>query len=144
MAGLGQLTQLPELVRDSRLDATFQLRGTQHLTIHIQGASRRAKQTKEVWEHKKTLGRGGFGSVELQAKESKRAGPTEFRAVKSIRVPEDEVEKNHDFYVRELEAIVKFSQARVGLFYLSNYTTSGADDFTVWRPFCQVIRLVYQ
>ncbi|VUC31464.1 unnamed protein product [Clonostachys rosea] len=116
MAGFSQLAGLPEIVRDSQLPATFRWEGQQQFTIHTQGASRRAKQSQEVWAHMGTLGQGGFGSVELQAKQSKRTGQTkQLRAVKSIRIPEDELNENREFYVRELEAIVKFSQARVSV-----------------------------
>ncbi|CAG9984171.1 unnamed protein product [Clonostachys byssicola] len=122
MAGFGQLAGLPEIVRDSQLPATFRWEGQQQFTIHTQGASRRAKQSQEVWAHIGTLGQGGFGSVELQAKQSKRAGQTkELRAVKSIRIPEDELNENREFYVRELEAIVKFSQARYGELFVKSY-----------------------
>uniref|UniRef100_A0A0B7K400 non-specific serine/threonine protein kinase n=1 Tax=Bionectria ochroleuca TaxID=29856 RepID=A0A0B7K400_BIOOC len=122
MAGFGQLAGLPEIVRDSQLPATFRWEGQQQFTIHTQGASRRAKQSQEVWAHMGTLGQGGFGSVELQAKQSKRTGQTkELRAVKSIRIPEDELNENREFYVRELEAIVKFSQARYGELFVKSY-----------------------
>ncbi|CAH0040739.1 unnamed protein product [Clonostachys rhizophaga] len=122
MAGFSQLAELPEIVRDSQLPATFRWEGQQQFTIHTQGASRRAKQSQEVWAHMGTLGQGGFGSVELQAKQSKRTGQTkELRAVKSIRIPEDELNENREFYVRELEAIVKFSQARYGELFVKSY-----------------------
>lgn len=145
MAGFSQLAGLPEIVRDSQLPATFRWEGQQQFTIHTQGASRRAKQSQEVWAHMGTLGQGGFGSVELQAKQSKRTGQTkELRAVKSIRIPEDELNENREFYVRELEAIVKFSQARVSAaFSLANPDLQTLMvSSKVWGALCQIIWMV--
>lgn len=117
MAGFDSLPGLPESVRDSRLPVAFRWEGRQQFTVHTQGASRYARQSQEVWAHMKTLGQGGFGVVELQAKESgsNLAEAKQLRAVKSIRIPEEDLSNNRDFYIRELEAVVKFSQARVRL-----------------------------
>ncbi|VUC31865.1 unnamed protein product, partial [Clonostachys rosea] len=95
--------------------------GGKNLTIHTHGTSRRAKQAEEIWTHQKTLGHGGFGSVQLQANQSKREGSTRLRVVKSIIVSEEEVDKNRDFYVRELEAIIKFFQARYGELFVKSF-----------------------
>jgi hypothetical protein len=114
MAYLNSLPDLPEIVRDSRLNATFHTDGRQSYIVHKRGgAHRRAKETQDVWVHEKHLGSGGYGRVDVQAKESKHPGLRQLRAVKTILISDTELRSRRDFYVRELEAIIKFSQVRV-------------------------------
>ncbi|CAI6100868.1 unnamed protein product [Clonostachys chloroleuca] len=114
MAALDQLEKLPESVRDSKLRAAFRYDGHQQYIVHPRGLRGRLEQKEDVWIRIKTIGAGGNGSVDLQCRKSPRTGlPTQLRAVKNIRIPEAELLSNRDFYVRELEAIAKFSSLRV-------------------------------
>jgi hypothetical protein len=97
---------LPELVRDSRLQATVQ----QNLTIHTRPLGRRGVSRHETWEREKILGYGGYGVVWLERKVNDD-GPAQLRAVKGIRISEPRTKGAN--YVRELEAMAKFSQDKV-------------------------------
>ncbi len=98
-------TPLPELVRDTKLQATIQ----GELTIHTRPFGRRRY---ERWKLKHILGHGGCGVVWLECKvkdgtQEEDAG--ESRAVKRI----DTSGHRSEHYVRELEALAKFSQDKV-------------------------------
>ncbi|CAH0054499.1 unnamed protein product [Clonostachys solani] len=120
MAALANIADLKELVRDSQLHATFRSKGGHHYIVHTRDGHR-AKQTQEVWAHVKNLGQGGQGSVDLQVKQSHAQRKPQYRAVKCIRIPEAELGSNQDFYVRELEAIIKFSQIRYGELFVKTF-----------------------
>jgi hypothetical protein len=102
------LEGLPELVRDSRLGVT--VNGSLHTSIRVH----RASHLKETWIDHIPLGRGGFGTVYVQRKASSAAGTSELRAVKRIPILHHDVRSTRA-YVRELEALAKFSQSKVGL-----------------------------
>jgi hypothetical protein len=99
--------RLPDLVRDTRLETEF--RGS--LTIHSaipSGSSRRGRKERIHWEKVKEIGRGGFGSVHLEAQRKPlNNGQPELRAVKRIR------HATHRHLLHELEAIAKFSNKKV-------------------------------
>lgn len=98
-------TALPELVRDTRLQATIQ----GELTIHTRPFGRRRY---EKWTRKHILGHGGFGVVWLERRikdDTQEDDPGESRAVKRI----DTSGRRSEHYVRELEALAKFSQDKV-------------------------------
>jgi hypothetical protein len=99
--------RLPDLVHDSRLETEF--RGS--LTIHSDrpsGSSRRSKRERVHWEKVREIGRGGFGSVHLEAQRKPlNPGVPELRAVKRIR------HATHRHLLHELEAIAKFSNKKV-------------------------------
>lgn len=100
---------LPELVRDSRLDATFHPNEqTPTKTIHQKYSGRRSFM-QEIWTRKKYLGSGGYGVVWLERREC-----GQLRAVKELRIRKSALKD--DDYVRELEALAKFSQDKVGIF----------------------------
>lgn len=106
------LQDLPELVRDSHLEATFHPNtDIPNETIHLKYQGRRRPQ-RERWVQKKMLGRGGFGIVWLERREPENSTAYSFRAVKQLDVAKIR-SKRHDC-VRELEALAKFSQEKVG------------------------------
>jgi len=100
---------LPELVRDFELNAT--IRGKQ--TVHNRVSGRREAPQKETWERRKKLGRGGFGSVWLEHNIDGGQTSRKIRAVKELRPGKTLIVAE---YVRELEALAKFSQEKVGIF----------------------------
>ncbi|CAH0025776.1 unnamed protein product [Clonostachys rhizophaga] len=107
------LENLPELVRDSRLEATFGVNGQQAYTIH-HSASHRSRATQEKWVVKRTLGEGGQGTVSLEV-----GGNAKFRAVKRFAISDNE--KQSELHRRELIAIFKFSQARYSELFVKSY-----------------------
>lgn len=111
-AGIFDLMQLPDLVRDTLLDTTF---GDDSTTTHLyrESAGRDAPPRREVWKRHKVIGAGGFGTVRLEecVGGRKDGDPTE-RAVKEIRLPRTTQPLD---YRRELEVFAKFSQAKVSL-----------------------------
>lgn len=107
----GQYGVLPELVRDSRLPAAI----TQNVTIHTRPPGRRAISRHETWVREQILGHGGYGLVWLERKIKNHDDDSspELRAVKGIRIPEHQAAWDGKQYVRELEALAKFSQEKV-------------------------------
>lgn len=109
----GDQASLPELVRDSKFeDTTFH----GDLTIHTQPLGRRRRLEK--WRRGDILGHGGYGVVMLQYKvdedDAVDASSQRTRAVKMVRTRG----QGPGYYVRELEALAKFSQAKVCAFIL--------------------------
>ncbi|CAH0058296.1 unnamed protein product, partial [Clonostachys solani] len=140
MAALDHLESLPESVRDSKLRVVFRFDGQQQYIVHPRGTRGRLEQKEDVWVRIKTIGAGGFGSVDLQCRESTRTGlPTQLRAVKNIRIPEAELLSNRDFYVRELETIAKFSSLRYGdLFVKSLGWFTSEDTVHIAMEYCKL------
>lgn len=102
------MSQISDLVHDSRLSTRFLSDNTIHTYFESTTVfNRRARRQKrvETWVRSKELGRGSFGIVWLEQ------CPREdrLRAVKEIA--KKKIQENA--YHRELEAIVKFSHARV-------------------------------
>ncbi|KAF2118034.1 kinase-like domain-containing protein [Lophiotrema nucula] len=114
MAGLGDL---PELVRDSRLQTA--VRDTE--TIHVRPSARRNVSRHERWVMKDLIGHGGGGVVWLQRR-VEGSGPVELRAVKGIKTGArvDTASINRRF-VRELEASAKFSQEKYAEYFVKSY-----------------------
>lgn len=111
------LQNLPELVRDSHLEATFHPNADiPNETTHLRYWGRRRPQ-KERWARQKMLSRGGFGIVWLEKRESQSPEAYDFRAVKQLDIAKTRAEQRD--CVRELEALAKFSQAKVGCASLS-------------------------
>ena len=99
---------LPELVRDTRLHAEVQGK----ITVHRRLVRRRGAPQEERWirYENSIIGGGGSGVVWLEHKVKQAAEDLdECRAVKGIRMSGDSTIR----YVRELEALAKFSQERV-------------------------------
>lgn len=113
MAGQDYLDDLPEVVLDLRLEAVFGLDGQRAYTVHPEYTDHRAQSNHERLFLKKRPGSGGSGRVDLEIKESKSLnGPPQLRAVKKVEIsPNERVYKLHQ---RELAAIFKFSQPKVG------------------------------
>ena len=100
-----------DLVRDSKLETTFYEKYTQHV-YHVSGAHPRQRKIRkeECWEKCRSLGRGSFGSVQLE-KLITDSSEERHRAVKKIKKsiqPFSAIDYN-----RELEAIAKFSHEKV-------------------------------
>ncbi|KAM7195481.1 Protein kinase-like domain containing protein [Rhypophila sp. PSN 637] len=112
-------TDLPELVRDSMLPVVIE----RNLTIHPQPFTRRNKSRQERWVREKNLGRGGYGEVWLEKKIEVDDNLPKLRAVKTIRIPENETifQLNGGRGVRELEALAKFSQDNYKDFFVKSY-----------------------
>ncbi|KAH8722144.1 kinase-like domain-containing protein [Ilyonectria robusta] len=128
MANLNPSDGFTDLVRDSRLQATFRSDGQQSCTIHTRSAGHRTRQRRDIWIHKKELGFGGYGSVQLQLKEAPNPGLPQYRAVKSIRVSENDFKSKRSQYVRELESLAKFSHEKYTDFFVKFsgwYTSPG-------------------
>ncbi|KAF1817000.1 hypothetical protein P152DRAFT_5800 [Eremomyces bilateralis CBS 781.70] len=93
---------LPELVRDSRLETEF----TGNIAIH--------RTRREAWSREKVLGHGGFGLVWLERRVDdgllSRREAIALRAVKEIQLHRP-AQAGLD-YVRELQALAKFSQEK--------------------------------
>jgi hypothetical protein len=115
--------RLPDLVHHTRLETEFR----NGLFIHLHHVSdpssrRRAEIQRVTYQEVKIVGQGGFGNVRL---EKRIAGPAvgthpELRAVKKIYTAEKKVSDRD--YVRELEAIAKFSHARVSTGFSTEVT----------------------
>ena len=105
------MTRIPDLVRLSKLDTQFYSdpEYVQHVR-YISGSTLRERKIRkeERWKRERWLGRGSFGTVEL---ERCIHGESEgkVRAVKKIQKLE-----SGDYY-RELEAIALFSHSNVNL-----------------------------
>ncbi|VUC30281.1 unnamed protein product [Clonostachys rosea] len=101
--------RLPDLVYDSKLETYIQGDCTEHV-FYEPGRSLRERQKRRVesWEREHRLGNGSFGVVYRE--KLRGHGRPIYRAVKKIskRVVEGE---DLD-YIRELEAIAKFSHRR--------------------------------
>lgn len=101
---------ISDLVCDSELEIQIL---PDHIiqTVYISNPTAGERRTRELekWQCNKKLGQGGFGVVWLQ---KCTAGPSsgKLRAVKEIPKRTNNVVSD---YRRELEAIAKFSQARV-------------------------------
>jgi hypothetical protein len=110
----------PELVRDTRLDATF---ASKDRTIHTIGTGRRSKSHREIWDRERTLGGGGYGTVYLERRQPGSGDDSPLlRAVKELQMhgrPRDGLN-----YIRELEALAKFSQKMVSLSLVATATFS--------------------
>jgi serine/threonine protein kinase len=101
---------LPELVEDSRIDAIVH----ENITTHKSRFSRRGGPALEKWLNVQLLGHGGDGVVTLERR-IEPSEPNQLRAVKRIRIDKGLSTQNHHHrrYIRELEALAKFSQEKV-------------------------------
>ncbi|KAH7464227.1 hypothetical protein FOMA001_g17881 [Fusarium oxysporum f. sp. matthiolae] len=106
---MSQPPRLPDFVRESQLQAQFghEEGSTALLTIH-------ARPRREVWKRERVLGRGGFGCVWLEKLVSEvgmAPANDAYRAVKEIFRPREMPGNSMAMdYIRELEALAKFSQ----------------------------------
>lgn len=61
---------------------------------------------------------GGFGIIQLQAKDAAGRQAAEYRVVKSVRISESDLVLKRSFYIRELEAMPKFSHQKASTAFL--------------------------
>jgi hypothetical protein len=102
---------LSDLVHDTRLETKVvgdRTIHTKYISNPITG--QRRQRLEETWERIEELGRGSFGVVWLERCISGPRSGTVW-AVKELQ--KDQASKSVCNYSRELEAIAKFSQARV-------------------------------
>ena|SRR5215471_4938067 len=105
------MSRLPDLVRDSQLNVKLRNGRTVHVYCDPSLASRQhAVPREESWKEEQQIGGGGFGSVWLQRCTSGRQNDR-VRAVKKIPLGENFTKDAA--YIRELEAIAKFSHPKV-------------------------------
>jgi hypothetical protein len=105
---MADIIRLPTPVRDYQREASFDpdVNTSNAETTHFTLAGRR-----EQWIRVKLLGRGGYGIVWLERK-ARNDATEEFRAVKQLEVPHSV--SRHGSYIREIEALTKFSRGKVG------------------------------
>jgi hypothetical protein len=107
------MDRLPDLVRDSRLETPI---FDSRITVHDYEESGdtpqdRLVRRREEWEREaRPIGRGGFSLVWLE-KCTKGNTAQAYRVLKEISMTDSRT-RTAD-YVRELEAIAKFSQRKV-------------------------------
>ncbi|KAJ5832702.1 hypothetical protein N7474_001013 [Penicillium riverlandense] len=106
------MSQIPELVRDSKLSTKIDAEHTTHTFLEsgsVAGRRSRRREREEVWKKKRHLGIGIFGTVWLEECVSENQ-EHRLRAVKEVRKM-GPAAKAMD-YNRELETIAKFSQQK--------------------------------
>ncbi|WP_140946597.1 protein kinase domain-containing protein [Micromonospora sp. XM-20-01] len=106
---------LPDLVRDTELLADFH---QDNVTIH---KKRWNHAKREIWYRQRILGHGGYGLVWLEQELDRKGKPKDksFRAVKQIRSTKPG--SNLADFVRELEAVAKFSQEKYQDFFVKSH-----------------------
>ncbi|XP_014557567.1 hypothetical protein COCVIDRAFT_60073, partial [Bipolaris victoriae FI3] len=113
-----QSRSLPERVQESELQVTIH----DNITVHIEPLECREESSPQVWVTKRTLGRGGDGTVFLQQK-VEGPGTIDMLAVKQMSLDHDLASEDHNSkrYVRELEALAKFGQPRYSRYFVRSY-----------------------
>ncbi|KAJ5590317.1 hypothetical protein N7450_004289 [Penicillium hetheringtonii] len=108
---------LPDLVADTRFRVKFGDGSIQRFTFRsstLNGKYVRREEKADEWKGEKELGRGTYGSVWLHRCLTSE-GPAELQAVKKVN--KRSLSNAGISYVKELETIAKFSQAKYrGLF----------------------------
>jgi hypothetical protein len=105
------MSRLPDLVRDSKLETQFHDDCTVHIHYDSNHASHeRAIRRDEYWRQESRIGRGAYGNVWLERCIKGQKG-VQLRAVKQIPLSGGRIQDAA--YLRELEAIAKFSQRKV-------------------------------
>lgn len=109
------MARIPDLVSDTELKTTFVPDCTKE-TVHSFNESDRVSGRRNIvrtehWHRRTRIGKGGYGEVWIEKciKGGKSGSPV-VRAVKQMPTGEH-VERSQ--YLRELEAIAKFSQQKV-------------------------------
>lgn len=112
MAGLRSLS---DLVLDSKIETERLDSGLRHIFYDTgPSASQRRVRREENWVREKFVGRGSFGNVYLEKCDSGK-----LRAVKEIQKFVKPGEKLD--YMRELEAVAKFSHRRYWHYFVRSY-----------------------
>ncbi|KAI0401117.1 kinase-like domain-containing protein [Xylaria palmicola] len=101
--------ELPELVRDSKLQTTLTVDSTVH--VYYDRPGRRAEPKREIWKKERLIGSGGNGVVWLEkqqlAASSRDGNQARYRAVKQITLAQST--SVLAICKSELEALAKFS-----------------------------------
>jgi calcium/calmodulin-dependent protein kinase I len=123
------MARLPDLVRDSQLDVKLCDGHTIYVNLESSLSSRqRAIPREETWKEGSQIGGGAFGSVWQEiCIHGDRKGAV--RAVKKISVRQEGL--RDAVYMRELEAIAKFSHPKVWLLIPECLRSPDTDDATV-------------
>lgn len=103
--------ELPELVRDSRLETILNEDNTVH--IHYNRPRRRAEPEREIWKRERIIGSGGNGVIWLEKRlgaSSLEGSQVQFRAVKQITSARSK--SVLEMCKAELEALAKFSKRK--------------------------------
>ncbi|KAI0419351.1 kinase-like domain-containing protein [Xylaria grammica] len=129
-------TNVPESVRDSRWEADFE--PNPHVPYQTTNTLRSGRRLlrQEIWIRQRRLGHGGFGVVWLEKAQSADQSSTRLRAVKELRVSQKDSRRRE--CIRELQALVKFSQQKfVGSFveFYSWYESN--DALFIAMEYCQ-------
>lgn len=105
-----------DLVLDSKLDTEFLDGCVRHARYTHDFSSREYRvRTEETWDIKKTLGRGSYGTVRYERRRRTSSDPESGVRVRAVKViSKTTAGKNRWDFLKELEAIVKFSHSRVG------------------------------
>ncbi|RSM09569.1 hypothetical protein CDV31_007675 [Fusarium ambrosium] len=123
---------LPDLVQDSKLDATI-FQG--ELTIHTHPLGRQIRIEK--WKRHEILGQGGYGVVWL---EHKVGGDARAEAVRrAVKVVRNHGGRGPMCYSRELEALAKFSHEKYSDFFvkfLGWYENPESDHLHIAMEYC--------
>ena len=113
------MARLPDLVRDSQLDVELRDGCTVHVYFESNLAShQRAVPREETWKLERHIGGGGFGSVWLETCTSGRQKGA-VPAVKKIALHQNIT--RYVVYIRELEAIAKFTHPKVWRLVLAQF-----------------------
>lgn len=108
------MARVPDLVSDTELKTHFVPDYTKE-TVHSYNESDRVSGRRHIvrtehWHRRTIIGKGGYGEVWLEKCIKGGESGSSVRAVKQIPTGVH-LEKSH--YMRELEAIAKFSQSKV-------------------------------
>jgi serine/threonine protein kinase len=113
------MARLPDLVRDSQLNVELRDGCTVHGYFESSLASRqRAVPREETWKQERHIGGGAFGSVWLETCTNGRQKGV-VRAVKKIALGRNSA--RDAAYIRELEAVAKFSHPKVWRLVLARF-----------------------
>ncbi|KAK4649699.1 uncharacterized protein QC761_121350 [Podospora bellae-mahoneyi] len=108
-----------EAVHDTRLPATVEANVTVHRVTTVRQGNPSWWQERWVRHDNNILGHGGCGLVWLEKKEKiLEAEEDRWRAVKAIRVADSKSTNEGVRYVRELEALKRFSQPKYADFFV--------------------------
>ncbi|KAF2968327.1 hypothetical protein GQX73_g5242 [Xylaria multiplex] len=113
-------TKLPELVRDSKLETTFNGDNTVHFYYDRPG--RHAEPQREEWKKERLIGSGGNGVVWLEkqlAASSGEGNQARYRAVKQITLAQPR--SILEICKSELEALAKFSTRKYARCFVRSF-----------------------
>ena len=115
------MAQIPDLIRDSKLETYFLPDCTVETVHRFQesdsASGQRLVTRLEHWRRQRRAGNGGFGTVWLEeCIKAGRPGGTQDGTVRAVKQIDMDTRFGSIDYNRELEAIAKFSHSRVSLY----------------------------